>query len=133
MNSLLSKFFIFSPTDGHLRHQLHPRPLPDIPPVGHEDSGLGFSSSLDNSIRWASRENLLMMSSSSAAAANHAAAAAAAMANKTATMVSTASSANTDDDPQLYVALYDFQSGGENQLSLKKGNNTFENFRTMLF
>lgn len=29
-----------------------------------------------------------------------------------------------DDDPQLFVALYDFQAGGENQLSLKKGNAT---------
>jgi len=28
-----------------------------------------------------------------------------------------------DDDPQLFVALYDFQAGGENQLSLKKGRN----------
>lgn len=27
-----------------------------------------------------------------------------------------------DDDPQLFVALYDFQAGGDNQLSLKKGN-----------
>jgi len=26
------------------------------------------------------------------------------------------------DDPNLFVALYDFQSGGENQLSLAKGN-----------
>jgi hypothetical protein len=26
-----------------------------------------------------------------------------------------------EEDPQLFVALYDFQSGGENQLSLKKG------------
>ncbi|XP_060875723.1 tyrosine-protein kinase Abl isoform X1 [Metopolophium dirhodum] len=26
-----------------------------------------------------------------------------------------------DDDPQLFVALYDFQAGGDNQLSLKKG------------
>ncbi|GBP91762.1 Tyrosine-protein kinase Abl [Eumeta japonica] len=25
-----------------------------------------------------------------------------------------------EDDPQLFVALYDFQAGGENQLSLKK-------------
>uniref|UniRef100_A0A2R5LL31 Tyrosine-protein kinase n=1 Tax=Ornithodoros turicata TaxID=34597 RepID=A0A2R5LL31_9ACAR len=29
--------------------------------------------------------------------------------------------AQEDADPQLFVALYDFQSGGENQLSLKKG------------
>ena len=28
--------------------------------------------------------------------------------------------AATDEDPQLFVALYDFQAGGENQLSLKK-------------
>ena len=28
--------------------------------------------------------------------------------------------AATDEDPHLFVALYDFQSGGENQLSLKK-------------
>ena len=26
-----------------------------------------------------------------------------------------------EEDPQLFVALYDFFSGGENQLSLKKG------------
>lgn len=26
-----------------------------------------------------------------------------------------------ESDPQLFVALYDFQAGGENQLSLKKG------------
>uniref|UniRef100_T1JL70 Uncharacterized protein n=1 Tax=Strigamia maritima TaxID=126957 RepID=T1JL70_STRMM len=25
-----------------------------------------------------------------------------------------------EDDPQLFVALYDFQAGGENQLTLKK-------------
>ncbi len=25
-------------------------------------------------------------------------------------------------DPQLFVALYEFHSGGENQLSLRKGN-----------
>ncbi|XP_067145465.1 tyrosine-protein kinase ABL1 isoform X3 [Centruroides vittatus] len=30
--------------------------------------------------------------------------------------------AQEDTDPQVFVALYDFQSGGENQLSLKKGN-----------
>lgn len=30
--------------------------------------------------------------------------------------------AQEDDDPQLFVALYDFQAGGENQLSLKKGS-----------
>lgn len=26
-----------------------------------------------------------------------------------------------EDDPQLFVALYDFSAGGENQLSLRKG------------
>ena len=28
--------------------------------------------------------------------------------------------AASDEDPQLFVALYDFQAGGENQLSLRK-------------
>lgn len=32
--------------------------------------------------------------------------------------------AQEEDDPQLFVALYDFQAGGENQLSLKKGKTT---------
>ena len=27
-----------------------------------------------------------------------------------------------ENDPQLFVALYDFQASGENQLNLKKGN-----------
>ena len=82
------------------------RPLPDIP-TSEEDSGANNGSSsllaaapgggggsnfgsLDNSMRWSSRENLL--------------------------------TAASDEDPQLFVALYDFQAGGENQLSLKKGN-----------
>lgn len=30
--------------------------------------------------------------------------------------------AQEDDDPQLFVALYDFVAAGENQLSLKKGS-----------
>ena len=29
-------------------------------------------------------------------------------------------SAADDEDPQLFVALYDFQAGGENQVKLKK-------------
>lgn len=33
--------------------------------------------------------------------------------------------AQEEDDPQLFVALYDFQAGGENQLSLKKGELRF--------
>ena len=35
------------------------------------------------------------------------------------------SSANDSDDPNLFVALYDFQSDGVNQLSLIKGKNKF--------
>lgn len=30
--------------------------------------------------------------------------------------------AQEEDDKETFVALYDFQAGGENQLSLKKGN-----------
>ena len=76
------------------------RPLPDLPSSA-DDAGGGIrdssaaaagsqatSFSLEGSLRWTSRENLL--------------------------------AAATDEDPQLFVALYDFQAGGENQLSLKK-------------
>lgn len=38
-----------------------------------------------------------------------------------------------DDDPQLFVALYDFQAGGENQLSLKKGKFYKNETRSSLF
>lgn len=46
-----------------------------------------------------------------------------------------------EDDPQLFLALYDFQAGGENQLSLKKGehvrilsyNKSGESFFTMIY
>lgn len=40
--------------------------------------------------------------------------------------------AQEEDDPQLFVALYDFQAGGENQLSLKKGNDFSENHWTVI-
>ena len=33
-----------------------------------------------------------------------------------------------DEDPQLFVALYDFQASGDNQLSLKKGSVLFQKF-----
>ena len=87
-------------TEALLQH----RPLPDLPSSA-DDAGGGVrdpapnlsgggggsqatSFSLEGSLRWTSRENLL--------------------------------AAATDEDPQLFVALYDFQAGGENQLSLKK-------------
>lgn len=34
-----------------------------------------------------------------------------------------------EEDDELFVALYDFQAGGENQLSLKKGNIVIDNVR----
>ena len=79
---------------------LQHRPLPDLPssaddagggvrdPAGTTVGSQATSFSLESSLRWTSRENLL--------------------------------AAATDEDPQLFVALYDFQAGGENQLSLKK-------------
>lgn len=84
----------FPIAEGMLKH----RPLPEIPPDemsvregGSAGGGGGYS--LDGSMRWTSRENLLISA--------------------------------TNEDPQLFVALYDFQSGGENQLSLKKGQPSF--------
>jgi abelson tyrosine-protein kinase 1 len=40
--------------------------------------------------------------------------------------------AQEEDDPQLFVALYDFQAGGENQLSLKKGASVHQTMETNL-
>jgi len=80
----------------HSEALLQHRPLPEVPPSSQDDlstlASLGFLHSLAGSGgRWASRENLLMAVE------------------------------DEDGDPQLFVALYDFQAGGENQLSLKKG------------
>ena len=61
-------------------------PAPNLSGGGGGSQATSFS--LEGSLRWTSRENLL--------------------------------AAATDEDPQLFVALYDFQAGGENQLSLKK-------------
>ena len=73
---------------------LQHRPLPEVP-SSSEDMGmgsLGLMHSLESSsLRWTSRENLLVAAQ------------------------------DEEGDPQLFVALYDFQAGGENQLSLKKG------------
>ena len=73
---------------------LQHRPLPEVPSSQDELSNLasmGFLHSLEGSgLRWTSRENLLI------------------------------NCQDEDGDPQLFVALYDFQAGGENQLSLKK-------------
>lgn len=41
--------------------------------------------------------------------------------------------AQEEDDPQLFVALYDFQAGGENQLSLKKGTSNIVGTTTSHF
>ena len=75
---------------------LQHRPLPEVPPSSQDDlstlSSLGFLHPLEGSgLRWTSRENLLI------------------------------GCEDEDGDPQLFVALYDFQAGGENQLSLRKG------------
>ena len=81
----------FSFSEALLQH----RPLPEVPPSSQDDistlASLGFLHSLEGSgLRWTSRENLLI------------------------------GCEDEDGDPQLFVALYDFQAGGENQLSLKK-------------
>ena len=73
---------------------LQHRPLPEVPSSSDEIAmgSLGLMHSLESSsLRWTSRENLLIAAQ------------------------------DEEGDPQLFVALYDFQAGGENQLSLKKG------------
>ncbi|RWS09086.1 tyrosine-protein kinase Abl-like protein [Dinothrombium tinctorium] len=98
-----------------LSETLQNRPLPDIPldhcsradliPFTHEDISIppialnGTASfGITTNHRWLSRENLHQIEPKE-------------------------QRSNSDEtaDPQLFVALYEFQSGGENQLSLKKG------------
>ncbi|XP_028156780.1 tyrosine-protein kinase Abl-like, partial [Ostrinia furnacalis] len=78
----------------HSEALLQSRPLPHIPdlPDG-EAAAPGTPQSLDT----ATSVNLCRWTSKENLLAHH-----------------------EEDDPQLFVALYDFQAGGENQLSLKK-------------
>ena len=79
------------------------RPLPEVPSSSDDIAigSLGLMHSLESSsMRWTSRENLLV------------------------------SAQDEEGDPQLFVALYDFQAGGENQLSLKKGEQVRKTFVT---
>lgn len=80
---------------------LQNRPLPDIPPNDPQLASLGYppdelsllsgSTSLQSQQLWISTENL------------------------------TQGGSKEEGDPQLFVALYEFASGGENQLPLCKG------------
>ena len=82
---------------------LQHRPLPEVPSSSDDIAigSLGLMHSLESSsMRWTSRENLLV------------------------------SAQDEEGDPQLFVALYDFQAGGENQLSLKKGEQVRKTFVT---
>src|ERR1700722_379256 len=101
--------FLLSLSFSHTEVSLQSRPLPDIPDslshMSHahshsggslderESSGQGLLGffPIEGSLRWISKENLLQ------------------------------SVQQEEPDPQLFVALYEFQSGGENQLSLRKG------------
>jgi hypothetical protein len=66
-------------------------PPPDVPLAGL--------------FKWASRENLLLHSQQQ---------------NSGGSQLSVVT-AGDPDDPQLFVALYDFMAAGDNQLSLRKG------------
>lgn len=76
----------------------HSRPLPDLPSSDNEAPGSGGSGLRDSSSHSYSLEG----------------------SNLRWTSRENLLSAATDEDPQLFVALYDFQAGGENQLSLRK-------------
>ena len=80
----------------------HSRPLPDLPSSDNEAGGSGSgggirdSNSIGNTSFSLEGSNLRWTSRENLLAAAN------------------------DEDPQLFVALYDFQAGGENQLSLRK-------------
>lgn len=81
------------------------RPLPHIPDVSDGDSILTGSGTLTGSVSTTSCVTTTLPFDS---------------ANRW-TSKENLLTHHEDDDPQLFVALYDFQAGGENQLSLKKG------------
>jgi abelson tyrosine-protein kinase 1 len=79
----------------------HSRPLPDLPSSENEAGGSGSGGGI--------RENSLSGTSYSLEGSNL----------RWTSRENLLAAAN-DEDPQLFVALYDFQAGGENQLSLQK-------------
>lgn len=97
ISQVSKSIFLISDTVVH-----HSRPLPDLPSSDNEAGGSGSggirdSSSLANtSFSNLEGSNLRWTSRENLLAAA------------------------SDEDPQLFVALYDFQAGGENQLSLRK-------------
>lgn len=93
------------------------RPLPEVPPEGFDDNPLDHI--LDDEVinngnlsflthKWLSRDNLLNQQPQSRHSPS----------NFSGDNISQAS---LNADPSLFVALYEFQSGGDNQLSLRKG------------
>ena len=88
--------FLFLFTDNVVHHS---RPLPDLPSSDNEAGGSGSlrdSNSVGNTSFSLEGSNLRWTSRENLL------------------------KAASDEDPQLFVALYDFQAGGENQLSLRK-------------
>ena len=75
----------------------HSRPLPDLPSSDNEAPGSGSGGGISTSLSYSLEGSNLRWTSRENLLA-----------------------AASDEDPQLFVALYDFQAGGENQLSLRK-------------
>ena len=82
----------------------HSRPLPDLPSSDNEAGGSGSGGIRDT--------NSLGNTSFSGGGLEGS--------NLRWTSRENLLTAANDEDPQLFVALYDFQAGGENQLSLRK-------------
>lgn len=106
-------WLFFSPTEALLQS----RPLPHIPSLPESDPPSGSSGSGAGCVATSSAL------SSSGAGAGGGAGSATPLSLETANRWTSKENllAQEEDDPQLFVALYDFQAGGENQLSLKKG------------
>lgn len=98
----------------HNEALLQSRPLPHIPSLPESDP----PGTLTSSMGTGSTSGLGTLSSSSCSGI-----ASTPMSLETANRWTSKENllAQEEDDPQLFVALYDFQAGGENQLNLKKG------------
>lgn len=103
------------------------RPLPDLPYISdfaQDDltivTNSGFLST-SSSHRWLSRENLLAAGQQHSPGGHGGGDGASASSHSGSHHHLFIGPPGTEGDPQLFVALYEFQSGGENQLPLRKG------------
>lgn len=99
---------------------LQSRPLPHIPPPGTHPPPIGSSNILDPPDIGNQDGSLFSQQSGNSMGSTAKPPCSFETANRWTSKENLLAPGPEDDDPQLFVALYDFTAGGENQLSLRK-------------